>query len=96
MEEPPDPFRVQPGNTTLVCLMTDLALAKAECARVARAAAGGVARAVEPVFTDVDGDVVFCLAAGDRKPDRFAVLQAQTVAARVAADAIRDAVSSAR
>ena len=29
------------------------------------AAAAGLSRAVEPVFTDVDGDVVFCLAAGD-------------------------------
>jgi L-aminopeptidase/D-esterase-like protein len=98
MEEPPDPFKVQPGNTTLVCLMTDLELSKAECARVARAAAAGVSRAVEPVFTDVDGDVVFCLASGDGQgADRFDVLQAQTVAAGVTADAIRDAViSSAR
>ncbi len=95
MEEPPDPFKVQPGNTTLVCLMTDLGLSKAECARVARAAAAGLSRAVEPVFTDVDGDVVFCLASGEgREADRFDVLQAQTVAAGVAADAIRDAVIS--
>jgi L-aminopeptidase/D-esterase-like protein len=93
MEEAPDPFRVQPGNTTLVCLMTDAPLDKAGCARVARAAAAGVARAVEPVFTDVDGDVVFCLASGEGDPaDRFILLQAQTVAARVVADAIRDAV----
>ena len=97
MAEPPDPFKLQPGNTTLVCLMTDLALSKAECARVARAAAAGLARAVEPVFTDVDGDVVFCLAAGSgQTADRFGVLQAQTVAARVAADAVRDAVLSCR
>ena len=65
MEEAPDPFKAQPGNTTLVCVMTDAALDKAGCARVARAAAAGVARAVEPVFTDVDGDVVFCLASGE-------------------------------
>jgi L-aminopeptidase/D-esterase-like protein len=97
MEEPPDPFKVQPGNTTLACLMTDLELSKAECARVARAAAAGLSRAVEPVFTDVDGDVVFCLASGDgKRADRFDVLQAQTVAAGVAAEAIRDAVISSR
>ena len=97
MEEPPDPFRLQPGNTTLVCVMCDAALDKAGCARVARAAAAGVARAVEPVFTDVDGDVVFCLASGGGGlADRFTVLQAEAVAAGVVADAIRDAVSSAR
>ncbi len=96
MEEPPDPFKVQPGNTTLACLMTDVPLDKAACARVARAAAAGVARAVAPVFTDVDGDVVFCLASGDGEAaDRFSVLQAQTIAADVVAEAIRDAVASA-
>lgn len=96
MEEPPDPFKVQPGNTTLACVMTDAPLDKSGCARVARAAAAGIARAVEPVFTDVDGDVVFCLASGPSgTADRFAVLQVQTLAARVVADAIRDAVASA-
>lgn len=95
MEEPPDPFKVQPGNTTLVCVMTDAALDKAGCARVARAAAAGVARAVEPVFTDVDGDVVFCLASGEGAPaDRFTLLQTQAVAAQVVAGAIRDAVTA--
>ena len=97
MAEPPDPFKVQPGNTTLVCLMTDAPLDKAGCARVARAGAAGVARAVEPVFTDVDGDVVFCLASGEGGPaDRFSLLQTQVVAAGVVADAIRDAVLSCR
>jgi L-aminopeptidase/D-esterase-like protein len=96
MEEPPDPLKVQPGNTTLACLMTDVPLDKAACARVARAAAAGVARAVAPVFTDVDGDVVFCLSSGDGEgADRFSVLQAQTIAADVVAEAIRDAVASA-
>lgn len=95
MEEAPDPFRAQPGNTTLICLMTDAALDKAACARVARAAAAGVARAVEPVFSDVDGDVVFCLASGGGEPaDRFTVLQTQAIAAAMTAEAIRDAVRS--
>ena len=92
MQDAPDPFKAQPGNTTLVCVMTDAALDKAACARVARAAAAGVARAVEPVFTDVDGDVVFCLASGEGVADRFTVLQTQTIAAQVVSGAIRDAV----
>ena len=96
MEGPPQWTRMVAGNTTLVCVMTDATLTKAECARVARAAAAGVARAVAPVFTDVDGDVVFCLAGGQGDPaERFTVLQLQTVAASVTADAIRDAVTSA-
>ena len=81
------------ANTTLVCVMTDATLDKAECARVARAASAGIARAVEPVFTDVDGDVVFCLASGDGEAaGRFEVIQLETLAARVTAAAIRDAV----
>ena len=93
MEEPPDPFKTQPGNTTLVCVMTDAPLDKTGCTRVARSASAGVARAVEPVFSDVDGDVVFCLASGADPPaDRFTVLQVQTIAASVTAEAIRDAV----
>ena len=44
--------------------MTDAALDKAACTRIARMASGGVARAVDPIFSDVDGDVVFCLASG--------------------------------
>jgi L-aminopeptidase/D-esterase-like protein len=97
MEEAPDPFKVRPGNTTLACVMTDATLDKAGCARVARAAAAGVARAVEPVFTDVDGDVVFCLSSGaGGAVDRFDVLQVETIAPRVVADAIRDAVTRSR
>ena len=96
MQGPPQWTRMTAGNTTLICVMTGAALGKADCARVARAAAAGLPRAIDPVFTDVDGDVVFCLAAGEGEPaDRFAVLQLQTIAAAVTADAIRDAVRSA-
>ena len=82
-------------NTTLVCVMTDAGLDKAGCTRVARAAGAGVARAVEPVFTDVDGDVAFCLASGEGSAGRFEVLQLEALAASVTAAAIRDAVVSA-
>jgi L-aminopeptidase/D-esterase-like protein len=92
----PDPGELEERNTTLVCVMTDASLDKAGCARVARAASAGTARAVEPVFTDVDGDVVFCLASGAGPPaERFSTLQVATLAARVTAEAIRDAVRSA-
>jgi L-aminopeptidase/D-esterase-like protein len=55
-----------------------------------------VARAVDPVFSDADGDVVFCLASGAGAVDRFVGIQIGTVAATVTAAAIRDAVESSR
>lgn len=92
MEGFPDWARLEERNTTLVCVMTDAALDKAACARVARMASGGVARAVDPVFSDVDGDVVFCLSAGSGPTDRFGPIAVGTLAATVTAAAIRDAV----
>ena len=92
MEQPPDWTRLEERNTTLVCVMTDAPLDKPACSRVARMASGGVARAVNPVFSDADGDVVFCLASGAGMPDRFASIALGTIAATVTAAAIRDAV----
>jgi L-aminopeptidase/D-esterase-like protein len=94
MEGAPDWTRIEERNTTLVCVLTDAPLAKAACTRVARMASAGIARAVDPVFSDVDGDVVFCMAAGnpDAVVDRFAAVAVGTVAAHVTAAAIRDSI----
>lgn len=86
------------GNTTLACVCTDASLDKRSCAIVARMASAGIARAVDPAFTPVDGDVVFCLASGSEPPapPGFAATWSLTVlgsvAAGLVADAIRDAV----
>ena len=72
--------------------MTDARLHKAECSIVARMAQAGVARAVSPVHTPLDGDAVFCLATGERTASTFAC---GVAAAEAVADAIRDAVRSA-
>jgi L-aminopeptidase/D-esterase-like protein len=93
MEGPPDWAGLEERNTTLVCVMTDATLDKAACARVARMASGGVARAVDPVHSDVDGDVAFCLSSGGGATDRFAPISIGTIAATVTAAAIRDAVA---
>jgi L-aminopeptidase/D-esterase-like protein len=61
---------------------------------VARMASGGVARAVDPVFSDVDGDVAFCVASGGQARDRFASIAIGTLAAIVTAAAIRDAAGA--
>jgi len=97
MERPPDWSRLEERNTTLVCVMIDAPLDKPACTRVARMASAGVARAVEPVFSDVDGDVAFCVASGGSPaPDRFTGLAVGTLAATVTAAAIRDAASRDR
>lgn len=95
MDTPPDWSRIEERNTTLVCVVTDAGLDRAACARVARMASAGVARAVDPVFSDLDGDVVFCLSSGEPAGDRFAALAVGTIAATVTAAAIRDAVRPA-
>jgi L-aminopeptidase/D-esterase-like protein len=88
-------------NTTLACVLTDAALDKRGCAILARMASAGVARAVDPVFTPVDGDVVFCIASGSGRmlPPGLEATWAMTVlgtaAATVTAQAIRDAVRQA-
>ncbi len=88
-------LRVPEGNTTLVCVCTDAALDKRECGMVARAATAGIARAVDPTFTPVDGDVAFCLASGTAGESRpFIAMQIGDAAATATATAIRDAVRS--
>ena len=96
MEGPPDWSRVEERNTTLVCIVTDAPLAKPACTRVARMASAGIARAVDPVFSDVDGDVAFCIASGPVEHDRFAAVAVGTAAATVTATAIRDGVARAQ
>jgi len=76
-------------------VMTDANLSKPGCSRVARMASAGVARAVDPVFSDVDGDVAFCLASGSGEPERYEALAVGAIAATVTAAAIRDGVRSA-
>ena len=58
--------RPRPRNTVLAVVATDAALTKGECARVAAAGHDGMARAIRPVHTMTDGDVVFSLATGTR------------------------------
>jgi L-aminopeptidase/D-esterase-like protein len=90
-----------PGqSTTLACIATDAALDKRGCGIVARIASAGIARAVDPVFTPVDGDVIFCIASGPPPPPpgpaaSWALLRLGTVAATLTAAAIRDAVRQA-
>lgn len=51
-------------NTTIAVVATDAALSPAGCRQVASAAHDGLARAIRPAHTPVDGDTVFALATG--------------------------------
>jgi L-aminopeptidase/D-esterase-like protein len=92
--EPPTFRRGEPlENTTLVCLMTDAELTKAECGIVAKMAHAGMARAVDPVHSSADGDVVFALATGTGP--RVEPIIVGVVAAALTSEAIRDACRQA-
>jgi L-aminopeptidase/D-esterase-like protein len=88
-------------NTTLACVCTDAALDKRGCGIVARIASAGIARAVDPAFTPLDGDVVFCMASGGWPPAApgpaasWSLTILGTIAATLTAAAIRDAVRQA-
>jgi L-aminopeptidase/D-esterase-like protein len=82
-----------PGtNTTLVCVATNAILSKEECHRAAEMASAGLARAVRPVHTMFDGDVVFVLAT---RATPSSVEIVGSLAADVVADAVRRAALAA-
>jgi len=51
-------------NTTIAIVATDAPLSKAQCHRMAVAAHDGIARAIVPAHTPLDGDLVFGVATG--------------------------------
>jgi L-aminopeptidase/D-esterase-like protein len=56
-------------NTTLAVVMTNAALDKLQAGKVAEMAQDGLARAISPVHTLYDGDLVFALSVGRRPAD---------------------------
>jgi L-aminopeptidase/D-esterase-like protein len=98
LPEPPYVGMRGGANTTLACVCTDASLDKRGCGIVARIASGGIGRAVDPTYTPIDGDVVFCIASGSDPPPApgppaswwLTVLGA--LAASLTAAAIRDGV----
>ena len=60
------PMRPAPENTTLVAVATNATLSKTACQRVAIMAQDGLARAIRPVHTPFDGDIVFVMATRER------------------------------
>jgi len=64
---PPRPPTVAPAageNTTLAVVATNASLTKAQATKVAQMAQDGLARAIAPAHTPMDGDTVFVLSTG--------------------------------
>ena len=84
-------------NTTLVVVATDAALSKAQAKHLAVMAQDGLARAIHPVHTPLDGDLVFAAATGSRSfgDPLFDLMAIGTAAAQVVARAVARGVFAA-
>lgn len=80
------------ANTVLGVVATNVRLSKEQANLVAQMAHDGVARAIRPAHTLLDGDTVFCLSTGRRRAD---VNLVGAFAAEVVARAIERAVAAA-
>ena len=81
------------SNTVIGCVVTNARLRKPEVCRVADLAHTGIARAVSPAHTSLDGDALFALATGEVEASVDLVAE---LAARTVADAIREGVRHAQ
>ncbi|ADW22391.1 MULTISPECIES: P1 family peptidase [Thermus] len=80
-------------NTTLAVVATDAPLSKAQARRLAIMAQDGIARAIRPAHTPLDGDLVFALALGEGKGvDPYILLRLGAYAADAVTRAILRAV----
>ncbi len=92
---PPDALEVHTkgsarASTTLVIVVTDAILSKAQAKRLAVMAQSGLSRAIYPVHTPLDGDVVFAASTGRRAlaDPLFGLTRLGALAANVVARAI--------
>jgi D-aminopeptidase len=88
--EPVTKGRAQ-ASTTLAVVATDATLTKAEAKRLAVMAQVGLARALYPIHTPLDGDVVFAVATGRKPPP--AGLNGLTALGSIAANCLARAVA---
>ncbi len=92
-------FKSGPGeNTTLAAIATDAALDRPMLKRLAIMAQTGLSRAIYPAHTPLDGDIVFAVSTGaKRPPEPFGELaELGSLAANVLARAVARAVYEAR
>jgi L-aminopeptidase/D-esterase-like protein len=87
--------QVVAANTTIAVVATDVALDKAALTRVALMAQDGLARAIRPVHTPVDGDTFFALSTGRLTAAPDAVRRVGALAADCLARAVARGVHAA-
>ena len=80
--------RVAGANTTLGLVITDIALTSAQAKRIAISAHDGFARALYPVHTPADGDLIFVASTGAIEVDDEALLDLGVQAGNTTARAI--------
>lgn len=79
---------VPQANTTLVAVFTNALFSKEELKRIAKMATAGMARAISPIFTRYDGDIIFCVSLGE-------MIESELTVGAVAAEVIRQAIVNA-
>jgi D-aminopeptidase len=87
-------------NTTIACVATDAVLTRVECQRIAIMAQDALPRALRPVHSPFDGDLVFALATGKKPiagpmPREFVVARLGALAADTLARSIARGVYEA-
>ncbi|MDF2234860.1 P1 family peptidase [Albimonas sp. CAU 1670] len=98
---PADAPAAEPGRATAIGLAaTDLALTSAECRRLAMMAQDGLARAIRPAHTPMDGDTIFSLSteaipAGDARGRALRLAAVGSAAADCVARSVARAVHAA-
>jgi len=74
-----------PSNTIIGVVATNAKLTKTQATKVAQMAQDGIARAIRPAHTMLDGDVIFALSTGAQKAD-------VSMVGAFAAEAMREAI----
>lgn len=83
-------------NTTIGIIATNAKLTKAEAKKIAAMAHDGLARAIRPIHTTLDGDTLFCLSTGEMESQAPVVDLIGTLAAKVTEQAVIAAVKKAK
>jgi len=77
-----------PANSTLVAVFTNAKFSKDELSRIVKMGIAGFARAISPIFTRYDGDILFCISIGER-------IASELTVGTMAAEAVRLAIVNA-
>ncbi|PFH38603.1 hypothetical protein BESB_009450 [Besnoitia besnoiti] len=86
---------IQQRNTTLVAVFTNLALERAALSRVSTMAAAGMARAIRPAFSSVDGDAVLVISTGELDVGSTDETTSEIIVGSMAAECVTDAIRQA-